>query len=65
MGKGLTLGAMIRADYWTDRPRIQADWSSPICSSTLCDVPTQTGNFTLTSDDVLNLSVGVSLTMRI
>lgn len=64
MGKGLTLGAMIRADYWTDQPRIEADWSTPPCSPSLCSPPSATGNFTLTSDDVLNLSVGVSLTWR-
>ncbi|OYX24329.1 MAG: hypothetical protein B7Z10_09335 [Rhodobacterales bacterium 32-66-7] len=64
MGKGLTLGAMIRADYWTDQPRIQADWSTPPCSPTLCAPPGATGNFTLNSADQLSISVGVSLTLR-
>jgi len=64
LGKGLTLGATVRADYWTDQPRIQLDWTTPPCSPSLCSLPSQSGNFTLTSDDVLSVSVGVSLTLR-
>lgn len=64
MGKGMTLGATVRADYWTNQPRIEMDWSTPPCSPTLCSPPSETGNFNLTSDPLLSISVGVSLTWR-
>ena len=53
IGKGLTLGAVIRADYRTDQPRIQADGSTPPYSPSLCGPSGPIGNFTLTSDDLL------------
>lgn len=64
VGKGMTLGATIRADYWTDQPRIRLDWTEPPCAPSVCDPPTRSGNFDLVTDPVLNLTLGVSLTFR-
>lgn len=60
----LTLGAIARADYWSDQPRIKADWSAAPCTPLLCEPPRARGNFNLSSDPYLSLSVGVALTWR-
>lgn len=64
VGKGLSLGATVRADYWTDQPRVQMDWTTPPCTPSLCNPPSRIGNFSLTSDPMLSVTVGVSLTLR-
>ena len=62
--KGMSLGATIRADYWSDQPRIQTDWGEAPCTPSICEPPARTGNFDLTTDPYLSLSVGLSLTFR-
>lgn len=62
--KGMSLGASVRADYWSDQPRIQMDWSEPPCSPTICEPPKGTGNFNLTTDPFTTLTFGLSLTFR-
>jgi len=42
IGKGLTLGATVRADYWTDQPRIGMDRATPPCSPAICGPPSGT-----------------------
>lgn len=64
VGKNMTLGATVRADYWSDQPRIQMDWSTPPCSTVLCSPPAYTGNFGLATDPYLSMSFGLSLTFR-
>lgn len=64
IGKGLTLGATVRADCWTDQPRIGKDRATPPCSPAICEPPSGNGNFDLVSDPLLSLIFGVSPTLR-
>lgn len=64
VSKGMTLGATVRADYWTDQPRIRMDWSEPPCTPTICEPPARSGNFDLATDPALNLTFGLALTWR-
>lgn len=60
----LSIGATVRADHWTDQPRIKMDWSQPECNPTLCSPPARDGNFNLETDPFTSLTFGISLTMR-
>jgi hypothetical protein len=62
--ENLTLGAVARADYWSDQPRINLGWRHPPCTPTLCSPPSRIGNFNLVGDPYLSLSIGVALTWR-
>lgn len=60
----LTIGATVRADHWTDQPRIKMDWGQPTCNPSICEPPSRDGNFNLTTDPFTTLTVGVALTLR-
>lgn len=62
--KGMTLGATVRADYWSDQPQIGMDWTDMTCSPTLCEPPAAIDRFNLVTDPMTSISVGVSLTIR-
>lgn len=60
----LTLGATLRADHWTDAPRIKMDWEQGFCTPSLCEPPARDGNFNLATDPFTTLTVGLALTWR-
>lgn len=61
----LTIGATVRADHWSDQPRIKMDWDEPQCNPSLCEPPKRDGNFNLETDPFTSLTFGLALTWRL
>ena len=61
----LTLGATLRADHWTDQPRVTLDWIQGDCNPTVCEPPGREGNFDLSADPFSAVSLGLTLTLRL
>lgn len=60
----LTIGATLRADHWSDQPRIKMDWGQPTCNPSICEPPSRDGNFNLATDPFTSVTFGLSLTLR-
>lgn len=60
----LTLGATVRADHWTNQPRIKMDWNWTDCTISICSPPGLDGNFNLDADPYTSMTFGLSLTWR-
>lgn len=62
----LSLGGTVRADLWSDQPRVAQDVTAACIERLVCHgyVPTKR-NFDLTSDPFSSVSVGLSLSLRL